>query len=335
VDWLTESANDPEVAKYAISVHPITEHEVGEFLKKDLEESSNKCIVAVFDEEPAGYVFMWSRPGAVRDRHVAWLGITVRKKFWGKGVGTGLMNEVIDLARKSGHRRLMLGTIEGNERAIRLYGKSGFKGEAYEPGEVYVDGSWRDSIIMGLELAPCEPRFSTPSSRTARHEALGYGDVHVRQVKNSDLDELHRLQNCPESTKSTFRIPPFTKEETKKWYEKLNSEEGKHCLACFKGDRLIGYLHFRARQHPFPCLKTEEILVDVNEGPEKAAQALIEALQGFKERYWYRRIFAYTPETSAPISRALADRGFKKTGAMKDCFFIDGYYVNEAVYAYT
>jgi RimJ/RimL family protein N-acetyltransferase len=226
VDWLTESANDPEVAKYAISVHPITQHEVGEFLKKDLEESYNKSIVAVFDEDPAGYVFMWSRLGAVRDRHVAWLGITVRKKFWGKGVGTGLMNEVIDLARKSGHRRLMLGTIEGNERAIRLYDKSGFKREAYEPGEVYIDSSWRDSIIMGLELAPCEPKCST-SSRAGYHKASGYQDTQVRQVKNSDLDELHRLQNCPESTKSTFRIPPITKEETKKWYEKLNSEEGK------------------------------------------------------------------------------------------------------------
>jgi RimJ/RimL family protein N-acetyltransferase len=187
---------------------------------------------------------------------------------------------------------------------------------------------------MGLELAPCEPKFSASSSRARRDEASRYRDAHVRQVKNSDLDELHRLQNCPESTRSTFRIPPITKEETKKWYEKLNSEEGKHCLACFKGDKLIGYLHFRTHIHPFPCLKTEEILVDVNEGPEKAAQALIEALQDFKERYWYRRIFAYTPETSVPIIRALAKRDFRKTGAMKDYLFIDGYYVNEAVLVY-
>lgn len=145
---------------------------------------------------------------------------------------------------------------------------------------------------------------------------------------------MHRLQNCPESTKSTFRLPPITKEETKKWYEKLNSDEGKHCLACSNGGKLVGYLHFRAGRHPFPCLKTEEILVDMNQEPDKAAEALIEVLKDFKERYWYRRIFAYTPETNVPITRALVTRGFKKSGALKDYYLIDGCYVNGAVYAY-
>lgn len=246
-DWLTENANDPEVAKYAVYVHPITEHEVGEFLKKDLEESKDKYIVAVQNGEPAGFVSLWSRPGAVRDRHVAWLAIAVRKKFWGRGAGKGLMDEAIGLARKSGYRRLMLGTIEGNERAIRLYGKLGFKTEAYEPEQFYIDGSWKDGIMMGLELALCEPKLpSTASPSGGRSGAYRGRHIHVREVKNCNLDELHRLQNCPESTKSTFRLPPITKEETKKWYEQLNSDEGKHCLACSKGDKLVGYLHFRA-----------------------------------------------------------------------------------------
>lgn len=34
INWLTENANDPEAAKYAISIYPIAEHEVGEFLMK-------------------------------------------------------------------------------------------------------------------------------------------------------------------------------------------------------------------------------------------------------------------------------------------------------------
>jgi RimJ/RimL family protein N-acetyltransferase len=333
--WLAENANDPEVARYAISVYPITEHELGEFLKKDLEESSDRYIVAMVDDEPAGSVSLWSRPGMSRDRHIAWLGIAVRSKFWGKSVGTSLMNEAISLAKKSGHRKLMLGTIEGNERAINLYGKLGFRTEAYEPEEVYVEGAWRDSLIMGLELAPCEPRLIRTGLRSNKRSKLSQSrDIQVRQIMNRDLDELHRLQNCPESTKSTFRLPPTTKEETKKWYEKLNSEEGKHCFACFKGDKLLGYLHFRARRHPFPCLKTEEILVDANQEPEETAVALIEALRGFGDRYWYRRTFAYTPETSLPIIRALANYGFKKSGAMQDYYFIDGQYVDVAVYAY-
>jgi hypothetical protein len=32
--WLTEIANDPDAAKYALSIYPRTEHEVTEFLKR-------------------------------------------------------------------------------------------------------------------------------------------------------------------------------------------------------------------------------------------------------------------------------------------------------------
>ena len=335
VDWLTESANDAEVAKYAISVYPITEHEVGEWLKKDLEEGSSKYIVAELNREPAGYVSVWLRSEAGRDRHVAWLGIAVRRKFWGKGVGSGLINEAVSLARKSGCRKLMLGTIEGNERAIRLYGKFGFKTEAYEAKDVYVEGSWRNSPIMGLELAACKPKLArTTVPRAKRSKASKEIDIHVRQAVNRDLDELHRLQNCHESTKSTYRLPPATKEETKKWYEKFDSDKGKHCLVCSKDDKLLGYLHFRASRLPFPCLKFEEVLVDVNQQPDKAAETLTEAIRDFRERYSYRTIVAYTPETSTSISNALANHGFKKTGVMKDYYFIDGYYVNVAVYSY-
>jgi len=81
------------------------------------------------------------------------------------------------------------------------------------------------------------------------------------------------------------------------------------------------------------CLKFEEILVDVNQQPEEAAEALIETIKGFRERYGYRRIFAYAPETSLPITSALTTQGFRKSGIMKDYYFIDGYYVNVAVYA--
>jgi len=335
VDWLTESANDPEVAKYSISVYPITEHEVGEWVKKDLDEGSSKYIVAEMDGEPAGELSLWLRSGAGKDRHVAWLGIAVRRKFWGKGVGAGLINEAIGLSKKSGCKRVMLGTIEGNERAIRLYGKFGFRTEAYESKEVYIDGSWRNSFIMGLELAPCEPKVAQASmSKDKRPKTSNRKKTCVRQALNRDLDELNRLQNCSESAKSTWLLPPVTKEETKKWYEKLNSDQGKYCLVCARGTKLLGYLHFKVSHLPFPSVKFEEILVDVEQEPDKTAGALVEAIEGFRVRYGYRRIFAYAPETSDAIVDALASRGFRQNGAMKDYYFIDGHYVNVAVFAY-
>lgn len=333
-DWLTELENDPEAAKYAIYIYPLTEHEIEEFLKKDLETDKIKHIVAEWDGEPAGALSLWFMGEGRRDRHVAWLGISVRRKHWGKGVGEGLIKEAAKLAKESACRRLMLGTTAGNERAVRLYTKCGFENEAYEDEEVYIDGTWRRNLIMGLELAPCEPKLDASSFHPKPLRVSSNKDIHVRQLMNRDLDDLHRLQNCPESTKSSHRIPPIKKEETKKWYEKLNSGEGKHCFACFRSDKILGYLQFRTNQLPFPCLKFEEIVVDVNQDSGEAAEALVSAIKGFKERYLYRKVFAYVPETSTPITSALAHQGFKKTGAMKDYYLIDGYYVNVAVYEY-
>jgi len=110
-EWLTENANDPEAAKYALDVIPVTDHEIEEWLKKDLEEKSSKYIVAELNGEPAGFVRLSFRSESTRDRHVAWLGIAVRRKHWRKGVGEALMKEAIDLAKESGCRKLMLDII--------------------------------------------------------------------------------------------------------------------------------------------------------------------------------------------------------------------------------
>ena len=338
-EWLVEAANDPEVAKYAISVYPITEHEIEESLKKELEESRDRSIVAELDGEPAGSVTVWLRDGCGRDRHIAWLGIHIRRKHWGKGVGSGLMSEAIRLAQQSGCRRLMLGTTEGNERAINLYRKFGFKAEASEDAEVYIEGTWRRNYIMGLTLIPCKPKANLkPNPQTSKpkaglHSALDQS-VSTRQLMNRDIDELNRLQNCSESTKSSHRIPPITKEETKSWYETLNTGKGKYCLAAFKDRMMVGYLEFKCHPLPFPSLKFEEIVVDANQEPKKTADTLISSIVEFMRKYWYQRIFAYVPDTSTAITEALAENRFSKTGAMKCYYYIDGYYVDSGVYEY-
>ena len=334
-NWLTELANDPQAAKYLLSVYPITQHEVVEFLKKDLESNEGKLIAAESNGEPVGTVSLWWR-SAGRDRHVAWLGISVRSEHWGKGVGSGLMHEAVRVAKELGFSKIVLGVFDGNERAMRLYKKFGFKNEAYETDEVWIDGSWRKGFMMGLELAPCKPRFKTSQIKqnARRRYSARKAIMSTRQLEDKDLDEVNRLQNCPDSTKSSFRVPPITKEQTKQWYEGIKAQENKHCLACFSNNKLAGYLQFRALVLPFPRLKFEEIIVDANQEPYEAATALVSAIKGFKERYWYHGISAFVPETSEPIITAIESQGFKKTGAMKDYYFIDGYYVNSAVYEY-
>lgn len=337
VGWITEVVNDPEVAKYSLSIYPRTEHEVEDFLKKDLDDNESKHIVAEVDKKPAGAVDLWWH-ALGRDRHVASLGIFVRRQYWGKGVGYGLMKEAERLGNELGHRKLTLGVFHGNSHALNLYKKSGYKQEACEHEEVYIDGSWRDNIIMSLELAKCEPKYKATSKakpkQVQKSRKTFAGHVQLRHVETKDLDEVNRLQNCPQSTRSSFRIPPTTKEETKHWYEGIKSDEGKYCIACFRDDKMQGYLTFRASFPPFACLRFEEIVVDENQQPSETADALVAAVRGFRERYWYHRIFAYTAETALHIINALKQNSFTQTGTISSYYYIDGQYASMVLYGY-
>jgi RimJ/RimL family protein N-acetyltransferase len=333
--WITEVINDPEAAKYMLSVYPVTEHDVTEFLKKDLESNEGKYVVAELDGEPAGSVGLWWRPVG-RDRHVAWLGIDVRTKHWGKGVGSALMREAIRIAKELGFRKMVLGVFEDNARAMRLYEKSGFRKEARVKDEVWIDGSWRAGFVMGLELAPCKPKLKQSQIKDNAKKQFLPADVEIstRQLKDGDLDEVNRLQNCTQSTKLSFRVPPFTKEQTKQWYEGIKTQENKYCVAAFGSEKLLGYVLFKATSPPFLCLRLEEIIVDANQNPYDAATALVAAIKDFKERYHYHKISALLPESSYPIISALESQGFKKNGAIKDNYFIDDHYTNAAIYEY-
>lgn len=332
VGWITECWNDSEFARYW-EPFPRTEHEVKEFFKKALGVYQEKYIVAEFDGEPVGSVSLGPETG--RCQHIAELGIFVKRKFWGKGVGSALMREAIKLAKQLGIRKIVLDTTEGNERAIKLYKKFRFETETYQTNMVYVDGSWRKYYFMSLQLAPCEPKISPtlitqPSKLNMTPQRTD--NVKIRQLIDRDLEKLNKLQNCFESTKSSNKVPPVTREETKRWHEELNSFDGKYCFACFENETLLGYLRFRAGRPPSPNLLLKEIIVDVNRRPAEAADALIAATKGFRERYGYHRIFAQIPQTSTIIKTALENHGFKNTGAIQSRYFIDGYYVDMMFY---
>lgn len=67
-------------------------------------------------------------PQRERVAHQAELGITVKKKFWGLGIGTHLMQTMIAFAKANGQTEILhLVVREGNLPAISLYKSWGLK----------------------------------------------------------------------------------------------------------------------------------------------------------------------------------------------------------------
>ena len=82
-------------------------------------------------------------------RHRAELGISIKKKAWGVGIGTVLVTRALEQAKENGFTQVELGVFSDNERAQGLYRKLGFTEMGCTPKAFYLkDGTYRDEIQM-------------------------------------------------------------------------------------------------------------------------------------------------------------------------------------------
>lgn len=91
----------------------------------------------------------------VRERiaHQTDFAISVKKKYWGIGVGTELMKIMIDFARANGKTEVIhLGVKEDNVAAIELYKKMGFEEIGRYRNYFKIGDKYWDELLMNLYL---------------------------------------------------------------------------------------------------------------------------------------------------------------------------------------
>jgi RimJ/RimL family protein N-acetyltransferase len=88
-----------------------------------------------------------------RVRHIGELGMSVQKEYWGLGIGSLLLETLVDWARGNGIvTKINLRVRTDNQRAIALYGRKGFTLEGTIRRGILLDGKYYDLHWMGLEL---------------------------------------------------------------------------------------------------------------------------------------------------------------------------------------
>ncbi len=114
-------------------------------------------LVAELDGEAVGTAGMHSAAPNLRRQHALALGISVAKPAQGRGVGTALMEALIDYAdRWAGVLRIELTVWVDNERAIRFYQRFGFETEGRLRAYGLRDGRYDDVLTMA-RLHPRPP----------------------------------------------------------------------------------------------------------------------------------------------------------------------------------
>ena len=84
--------------------------------------------------------------------HRAELGISVSKNYWNNGIGSMLMQKIIDYAKQHDIEIINLEVRSDSMSAIHLYEKYGFKKTGMIPAFFKIDKEYVDFDIMSLDL---------------------------------------------------------------------------------------------------------------------------------------------------------------------------------------
>jgi RimJ/RimL family protein N-acetyltransferase len=145
---LNDIVNDEDVCRYLVMNLPVTLESTKTVYKRFKEEKS-PWIAILIDGEVIGSVLLKMPKKDIEVAHVAAVGLTIDKRFWGKGIGAKALNHAVKLARERGIKRLEIDYFDGNRRAERLYLKMGFKKEGRRRKAYKMGRRYGDIITMG------------------------------------------------------------------------------------------------------------------------------------------------------------------------------------------
>jgi L-amino acid N-acyltransferase YncA len=78
--------------------------------------------------------------------------VHVREDYWGSGVGRGLIEALIDGARRGGKHTMVAAVDGANEASIRFHQRMGFVEVARMPEIGAKFGRWQDLVLLQLRL---------------------------------------------------------------------------------------------------------------------------------------------------------------------------------------
>lgn len=130
-------------------VKPITVESTREYLDRVLAAEGSFILLCIDGGKIAGSVDV-IRKGRPEERHVAEIGMCVRKEYRNRGVGGMLLEGVFETCRREGKiSKIELDVFSNNAAGMHLYEKHGFGYEGRKAGSIIRNGEILDLVMMG------------------------------------------------------------------------------------------------------------------------------------------------------------------------------------------
>lgn len=151
LDYLKTVGGETDNLTFGAEGIPFTVEREAALLERMADSPHSRFFLALDGERIIGNACVDGN-GNPRLRHRRNLAITVLREYWGRGVGSGLMEQMICFARQTGAELLSLEVRSDNERAKALYRKFGFVSFGTFPKYFKIGGKYWDVDCMTLEL---------------------------------------------------------------------------------------------------------------------------------------------------------------------------------------
>ena len=131
---------------------PISVEVERHYIESLLDSTSSVMYLAKIKDEIVGNA-SFNAMTRERLKHRGEFAISVKQSQWGKGIGSQLIEQVLEFAKETAHVEIIsLEVRSDNRRAIHLYQKYGFKKIGSFPGFLKINGKYIDVDLMHLYL---------------------------------------------------------------------------------------------------------------------------------------------------------------------------------------
>ena len=153
LEYLKQVGGETDNLTFGAEGLPFSVESEAEFISGMEKSCDNIMLLAKSDEKIVGCASLSRLPR--RMKHRGDFAISVAKEYWNRGIGSQLLDSVIDFAKKNDFEIIDLQVRSDNLRAIGLYEKYGFKKIGEHPAFFKISDDNISFAIMCLKLIHC------------------------------------------------------------------------------------------------------------------------------------------------------------------------------------
>ncbi|OXX83770.1 hypothetical protein AVM15_08595 [Paraclostridium benzoelyticum] len=152
IDYLNIIGGESDFITFGKNEFSMSVEAEQDYIERINSMDNSKNVLIIIEDEIVGIASITSVQKE-RMKHNGTLGISIRKKYWGIGLGSDIMAYLIDWAKSNKiTKKINLLVREDNIRGVKLYEKFGFEKEGLLKKDIRVNGVYYNTIAMGLYI---------------------------------------------------------------------------------------------------------------------------------------------------------------------------------------